>query len=130
MQIKTTIKTLYGEVEYKRRYYLNNETKTYEFLLDKEMGIQKNGLFSVNMSELIIKECMNESYRKAAEDISKATAQTISSVGAWKLVQQVGRLIESDEEQYMKDMKNGIKLGAKKVDVLFQEADCHCYPSH
>lgn len=121
--IKTSIKTMYGEVEYKRRYYFNNDMNTYEFLLDKKMGIHKNGLFSVNMTELIVKECMNESYRKAAEDISKATAQTVSSVGAWKLVQQVGKYIESDEEQYIKDMNRGIKLGAKKVDVLFQEAD-------
>ena len=121
--IKTSIKTLYGEVEYKRRYYFDGNSGEYIFLLDQEMGISKVGLFSDNMAKLIVNECLNESFRKAANDISNATDQSISSVGAWKLVQRVGQNIATEEEQRMSDMDRGIMLGAKTVDVLFQEAD-------
>lgn len=121
--IKTTIKTLYGEVEYKRRYYFDNENNEYIFLMDKAMGISKVGLFSDNMAKLIVNECLNESFRKAAEDISNATAQNISGVGAWKLVQQVGQKIAEEEEQNISDMDRGIMLGTRTVNVLFQEAD-------
>lgn len=121
--IKTSIKTLFGEVEYKRRYYYDKNTDSYTFLLDEMLEIKKNGLFSANMAELIVNECINESYRKAAADISNATAQTVSSVGAWRLVQEVGRNIAAKEEQNLIDMKNGIRLSPKTVSVLFQEAD-------
>lgn len=122
-KIRTTIKTLYGEVTYERRYYYDNETGRYLFLLDDALEIRKKGLFSANLTELIVNECMNESYRKAAEDISRATAQVISSVGAWRLVQNIGRHIEAEEEQNISDMKRGIHTGARKVRILFQEAD-------
>ena len=58
----TTIKTIYGNVEYARRYYFDNEKSEYIYLLDEEMKMSRVGLFSENMSNLIIKECINESY--------------------------------------------------------------------
>lgn len=121
--IQTTIKTLYGDVVYKRRYYYDNVTGGYVFLLDDMLEIRKSGLFSLNMAELIVNECANESYRKAAEDISRATAQAVSSVGAWRIVQKIEKSIEADEEQNISDMKRGIHTGARKVRILFQEAD-------
>ena len=121
--VKTSIKTLYGEVEYKRRYYYDNVENKYIFLLDENMGMNKVGLFSENMIKLIVNECINESYRKAAEDISRATAQSISSVGAWKIVQQLGQNIEREEDLLIADMDRGIHQGDRITNVLFQEAD-------
>lgn len=120
---KTTIKTVLGEVTYNRRYYFDNEKDEYCFLLDERMNINKQGLFSSSIAERIIMQCIDQPYRKAADTISELTGQNISHVGAWKLVQQVGCNIAAKEEENLSDMKRGIKLGARKIDVLFQEAD-------
>ena len=119
----TTIKTIYGNVEYARRYYFDNEKGEYIYLLDEEMKMNRVGLFSENMANLIIKECINEPYNKAAASVSAATGNYISSVGAWKLVQEVGRNIEADENLNIQDMDRGINKGAKQTSVLFQETD-------
>ena len=119
----TTIKTIYGNVEYARRYYFDNEKGEYIYLLDEEMKMNRVGLFSENMANLIIKECINEPYNKAAASVSAATGNNISSVGAWKLVQEVGRNIEADENLNIQDMERGINKGAKQTSILFQETD-------
>lgn len=120
---KTTIKTILGEVTYNRRYYFDKDKNEYCFLLDDMMNINKRGLFSETIAERIVRQCIAQPYRKAADTISELTGQDISHVGAWKLVQQVGCNIAAKEEENLSDMKRGIKLGAKKIDVLFQEAD-------
>ena len=119
----TTIKTIYGNVEYARRYYFDNEKSEYVYLLDEEMKMNRVGLFSENMANLIIKECINEPYNKAAASVSAATGNYISSVGAWKLVQEVGKNIEADENINIEDMDRGINKGAKQTNVLYQETD-------
>ena len=119
----TTIKTIYGNVEYARRYYFDNEKKEYVYLLDEEMKMNRVGLFSENMANLIIKECINEPYNKAAASVSAATGNYISSVGAWKLVQEVGKNIEADENINIEDMDRGINKGAKQTTVIYQETD-------
>ena len=56
---KTTIKTVYGEVEYVRHIYLtrNEDGKnTAIFLLDKELGMDTIGLISTNLAEKIAEE--------------------------------------------------------------------------
>ena len=120
---KTTIKTIYGNVEYTRIYDVDTETGKYVYLLDEEMNMNRVGMFSENMANLIIKECINEPYNKAAASVSAATGNYISSVGAWKLVQEVGRNIEASENLNIKDMERGINKGVKQTNILFQETD-------
>ncbi|MBQ8913664.1 MAG: ISLre2 family transposase [Lachnospiraceae bacterium] len=120
---KTTIKTIYGNVEFERRYYFDNDTGKYVYLLDDAMKINRVGLFSENMANLIIKQCINEPYNKAAASISRTTGIDISTVGAWKLVQEVGKNIEADENINIQDMDRGINKGAKQIEMLFQETD-------
>lgn len=121
--IQTSIKTVFGDVTYARRYYYDKEKGTYTYLLDAEINVKKTGLYSAHMVDIILNDCMNLSYRKTAENISRATNQNISAAAAWKVVQQTGINIQTEEEQLIKDMNRGIKLGARTVDVLFQEAD-------
>lgn len=121
--IRTSIKTMYGDVSYDRRYYYDNEENCYTYLLDEILKIRKTGLYSPNMVDIILNDSMNLSYRKTAESINRATNQNISAVAAWKVVQQIGINIQAEEEQLIKDMNRGIKLGARTVDVLYQEAD-------
>src|SRR5574344_1327024 len=69
----TTIKTVYGEVEYSRNVY---QTKTDEgktahiYLLDQAMHMDKIGLISTNLAEKIALTVTESPYRVTAEQIS------------------------------------------------------------
>ena len=122
---KTTIKTLMGEVSYTRRYYKKN-TGEYVFLLDEALKIEGGcGLVSENLSEKIVNECTEISFRKAAASINKLTGQSISAMGAWSVVQQYGEKIEKQEERLRELDKSGDtgQLGNVACDVLFEEFD-------
>jgi hypothetical protein len=123
---KTTIKTLFGEASYKRRYYYDNELNKHTFLLDEVIGIDGNfGLVSENLAEHIVNECADKSYRKAAESISNLTGQSISAMGAWGVVQQYGDAIEEQEARLTELYDSGSDghLGNVPGKVLFDEYD-------
>ena len=71
---KTSIKTVYGEVEYRRTVYV--------YLLDEAMQMDKIGLISTNLAEKIAMTVTEAPYRVTAETISNTCGQTIKpSVG-------------------------------------------------
>ena len=71
---ETTIKTVFGEVSYIRRYYYDKELGRYVFLLDEAMGIFNGfGLVSENLADQIVNECADKSFRKAADSVSAYT---------------------------------------------------------
>ena len=122
----STIKTLFGEVIYIRRYYYDNEAHKYVFLLDDAMGIGNGfGLISENLAEQIVHECADKSYRKAAGSISGNTGQAISAMGAWNVMQQYGRAIEEQEARLIELNDSGSvgHLGNVSSRVLFDEYD-------
>jgi len=122
----TTIKTVFGEVSYSRRYYYDKETCKYVFLLDEVMGINNGyGLVSENLAEQIVNECADKSFRKAAGSISNITGQRISAMGAWNVVQKYGSVIEEQEARLLELYDNGSvgHLGAEVSRVLFEEYD-------
>lgn len=82
---KRTIKTVIGEVEFERNVYetiTKEGEKRYEYLLDKKLGLSQSGFFSELMSELIAKRCCENSYRNAAQAVSKQTGQVLSHTAA------------------------------------------------
>ena len=123
---KTTIKTVYGEVEYLRHVYL---TKTEEgknaaiFLLDKELGMDTIGLISTNLAEKIVEAAVDVPFRKAAAHVSSTTGQTISHAGAWNVVQALGDKIAQEERLLVKEFQNEQPRGKKEISVLFEEMD-------
>ena len=50
---KATVKTVYGEVEYSRHMYLDQETKHYVYLLEDRMKMEKIGAVSSNLAKII-----------------------------------------------------------------------------
>ena len=123
---ETTIKTVFGEVRYVRRYYYDNEIKRYIFLLDVALGIDDGyGLISENLAEQIVNEAADKSYRKAADTISTHTGQRISAQGAWNVLQQYGNAIERQETRLaeLEDSGSVGHLGAIHTPVLFKEYD-------
>lgn len=122
-QIKNTIKTIYGDVEYKRRYYKNTDNGEYSFLLDQELEIGKeDGLYSSNMLELIAEACMDMSYEKASEHISEVTNQKVSKTACWNVVQDLGEKLNEYDNKLIKANKE-INTDGKTVNVLFEETD-------
>lgn len=123
---QTTIKTVYGEVEYSRHVYV---TKTDEgknasvFLLDKELGMDTIGLISTNLAEKIAEAATDVPFRKAASHVSSTTGQTISPAGAWNVVQALGEKLADEEEAMVREFRNEQPRGKKETQVLFEEMD-------
>ena len=123
---KTTIKTVYGEVEYKRHVYI---TKTEEglnaavYLLDEEIGMDKIGLISTNLAEKIGSIVTGTPFRKTSTQVSETTGQTISHSGVWNFVQMLGEKLESEEETLIQEFYAEKTRGKKAVQMLFEEKD-------
>lgn len=123
---KTAVKTICGEVEFSRRIYeTKNESgeKTFVYLLDEAIGMEKIGQISSNLAEKIANIATEESYRKASRQISGTTGQTISHTGVWNVIQSIGGRILDEENYEVKKMKAGQQNGEKEVSILFEEMD-------
>ncbi len=118
-----TIKTIMGEIEYKRAVYLHGGK--YIYLLDKTISIETIGKLSSNLVETMLKTVVNTtSYRKGAYEIQNLTNETISHQAMQQLVWKVGRMIEEKENEEIKLLKKGkLVQGTKQVNALFEEAD-------
>lgn len=123
---KTSIKTVYGDVEYCRRVYqttLDEGEKAFVFLLDEAMQMDKIGLISTNLAEKIAMTVTESPYRVTADAISSTCGQAISAGGVWNMMQRLGEKIREEEEQAVKQMKADQSEGQKEIPVLFQEMD-------
>lgn len=122
----TTIKTVYGEVNYARRVYqtkLEDGRKACVYLLDEAMQMDKIGLFSTNLAEKIAMTVTESPYRVTADIISTTCGQSISHGGAWNLVQRLGERISKEEDHAVKQMEAGQAEGKESLPVLFEEMD-------
>ena len=123
---RTTIKTVYGEVEYSRRVY---ETKDEEgkkalvYLLDQEIGMEKIGFISTNLMEKIMSVVTNAPFRKTADQITDTTGQSISHSGVWNLVQKLGERLNIEEDLMVKEFQSDQSSGDKETKILFEEQD-------
>ena len=123
---KTTIKTVYGEVEYRRRVYqttLEDGRKAHVYLLDRAMQMDKIGLISTNLAEKIAMTVTESPYRVTADIISSTCGQSISAGGVWNMMQRLGERISREEEYAVKQMEADQTEGEKVIPVLFEEMD-------
>lgn len=122
---KNTIKTVMGEIEYKRAIYNNNGKTVY--LLDKTINIDTIGKISSNLAEIMLKTVVNTtSYRKGATEIKNTTNETISHQALNELVWKIGKRIEQKENEEIRLLKQEkLVKGTKQVNALFEEADRH-----
>lgn len=123
---QTSIKTVYGEVEYSRNVY-RTETEdgqtAHIFLLDQAMQMDKIGLISTNLAEKIALTVTESPYRITADIISSTCGQSISAVGVWNMMQRLGERIDEEEYHAVKQMNADQTEGEKMVPVLFEEMD-------
>ena len=123
---ETSIKTVYGEVEYSRRVYRTESEDgeaAYIYLLDQAMQMEKIGLISTNLAEKIALTVTEAPYRVSADVISDTCGQTISHGGVWNLIQQLGERISEEEEYAVQQMEADQTEGKRAVGILFEEMD-------
>ena len=122
---QTTVKTMMGEVTFRRVYY-KKKSGGYAFLLDEAMGIGGGcGLVSENLAEQIVTECTEKSFRKASESISSLTGQSISRMGVWNVFQKYGVAI-GEQVARLSELDAGGStghLGNVASRVVFEEFD-------
>lgn len=120
-----TIKTVMGEIEYKRAIYLIINENKHIYLLDHQLDITTIGKISSNLAEIMLKTVVNTvSYRKGATDINNTTNEIISHQALKDLVWRVGQIIEEKENEELKLYKEEkLVKGTKQVNALFEEAD-------
>ena len=127
---KRELKTLFGVIELKRRYY-KDINGTYHYLLDEYLGIPANDRQSPALKEVAFKLIKDLSYRKSAEKVEEILNVSTSHSTIHNWVQKLGGRIrrkraekrerlfeagllpESDEEDEER----------KEVDHLFMEVD-------
>lgn len=123
---QTTIKTLFGEVTFKRALYRTKDEDgniRHVFLLDEALGLENVGLFSENYAEKLVGGITTKSYRNCAKEVSETTGQSISSMGVWNVVQALGEKVCQEETDLTKRHKAGQVTGKKSVPVIFEETD-------
>jgi len=123
---KTTLKTLMGEVEFKRSVYeyRSDEGKNCNIcLLDKELGFDTVGFISENLAEKIVETSCELSYRKTSKTISELTGQSISHMGAWNVIQSLGERVDEKERHAAKLVKANESRGREEAKLLFEEQD-------
>ena len=122
----TAIKTIFGEVEYRRTIYEVMDgvsEKRFVYLLDEKLELDPVGLISTNMAELMLQGITELSYRECAAKISAMTGQSISAMGVWNVIQSLGEKVCREEKELAEAHKAGKLRGEKEVPVLFEEAD-------
>ena len=122
----TSIKTVYGEVEYRRNVFkttLDTGEKAYVYLLDEAMKMDKIGLLSTNFMEKLSTTITEATYRDTAKIISKSCGQSISPQGVWNAMQRLGERISEEEDHSVKEMEAEQAKGEREVPVLFEEMD-------
>lgn len=74
-----TITTIFGDINFTRRYYQDKETKERAYLLDQFLCLEPKQRMLINVKERLIKEAVETSYQKAGKvaaygtEISKET---------------------------------------------------------
>ena len=123
----TTIKTIMGEVEYRRAIYEieENGIKKTVYLLDEQLQINKEGKASENLIEKIIETVpITDSYRKAETVLKETTNATLSFEWIRNIVVKLGDKITKKEKEERKMLDKGqLVAGLKQIIALFEEAD-------
>lgn len=124
---KNTIKTIMGEVEYKRAMYeiSENGIKKLVYLLDEQLHINGKGKVSENLIEKVVEIVpITDSYRKSETVIKEMTNATLSFEWIRKLTLDVGDKIAEREKEERRLMSKGqLVAGLKQITALFEEAD-------
>ena len=110
-----TIISIFGEVNFKRRYYQDKETKERIYLLDQFLKLEKRERMLPNVKERLIEEARETSYRRAGQKASYGTE--ISKQTVKNEINKLDFKAEIEEKE--------IKKKVKKLYIIADEDHVH-----
>ena len=111
-----TIISIFGEVNFKRRYYKDKETGERIYLLDQFLKLEKRERMLLNVKERLIEEARETSYKRAGKKASygaEISKQTVKN--------EIGKLDFKAEETKEKENKKKVK----KLYIIADEDHVH-----
>ena len=89
------IVTIFGEIDFKRRYYINKSTNERVYLLDEYFKIAANERLLENVETKLIEEAIETNYEKAGKSVAYKT-----EISKQTVMNKISKLnINSDEEK-------------------------------
>ena len=123
----TALKTVMGEVEYRRHvYHLSGSTerpRATVYLLDKSMGLDTVGFFSDTVCMMAVEAACAVSYRTAATTLNDLTGLKLSHESVWRIVQSVGSWEQTRVDALAAAAKAECGAGSYETPVLYEEMD-------
>lgn len=124
----TTLKTIMGEVEYRRHVYLVSRDReatpsTTIYLLDESMGLDTVGKFSDTVCMMAVEAACSVSYRTAAAELNNLTGLGISPMSVWRIVQNAGTWEQARVDGLAAAALAEEGAGTYKTPVLYEEMD-------
>ncbi|MGI6542988.1 MAG: ISLre2 family transposase [Limnochordia bacterium] len=115
-----TQQTLFGEIQFKRRYYLDKEEQNWVCLLDQRLGLEPYDQISPGLTRLaVIWGTQGPSYRNAQQRLMELYGfRVLSHEGIRQLVHEVADV--KDRERENETIRSD---GQQQVNALFIEAD-------
>ena len=117
----TTVKTIFGEVTFRRTLYKTKDESgiiKHVFLLDEALHLDTPGLFSEAFKNLLVSGITTKSYRACAKELSETTGQSISAMGVWNVIQELGGNLAKEEKKLVAKHDKGAISGGKVVPLL------------
>ena len=111
-----TIISIFGELNFKRRYYQDKETKERIYLLDQFLKLEKRERMLPNVKERLIEEARETSYRRAGEKASYGT-----EISKQTVKNEINKL---DFKAEISDEKEN-KKKVKKLYIIADEDHVH-----
>ena len=126
-QEETSVKVKTGLVKYRRTKYIEKQedgsNKTV-YLIDKMLNIKEIGQISGGIIDIVVKNITEVSYRACADIITKMTGLSISGVGVWNIIQELGKRIKQYEKEKAEAYEaDKLEAGTKETPIIYQEAD-------
>ena len=123
---KTCLKTLLGNVEYKRTVYIDRaapEGHHCVHLLDEDLGIDTVGLVSPDACEAIAEAACKMSYRNASRTLAELSGLELSPQGVWDVAQKLGAY-RGEQLDRLCDLTKANRIkGCIQTKLLYEEDD-------
>lgn len=111
-----TIISIFGEINFKRRYYQDKETKERIYLLDQFLKLEKRERMLPNVKERLIDEARETSYKRAGEKASYGT-----EISKQTVKNEINKLEIKAEIEEEKENKKKVK----KLYIIADEDHVH-----
>ena len=111
-----TIISIFGEINLKRRYYQDKETKERVYLLDQFLKLEKRERMLPNVKERLIEEARETSYKRAGQKASYGT-----EISKQTVKNEINKLDFKAEEAEEKENKKKVK----KLYIIADEDHVH-----